>query len=41
MIAAKVAASLKHEAEVMKNVEGWKVGEKIYSSRWQAPTSGY
>jgi hemolysin-activating ACP:hemolysin acyltransferase len=41
MIAARVAESLKREEEVMKHVDGWKVGEKIYSSRWAAPTGGH
>lgn len=26
-----------HEAEIMKNVKGWKVGESMYSKRWLPP----
>jgi NADH dehydrogenase (ubiquinone) 1 alpha subcomplex subunit 13 len=32
-------SALKQEGEIMKNVEGWKVGEPIYSKRWLAPLS--
>ncbi|KAG4983137.1 hypothetical protein AAZX31_10G121800 [Glycine max] len=32
---------LEYEAEVMKDVPGWKVGESVYhSSRWVPPASG-
>jgi NADH dehydrogenase (ubiquinone) 1 alpha subcomplex subunit 13 len=32
-------AQERQEAEVMKNVRGWKVGESVYSDgRWMAPT---
>ncbi|KAK7355339.1 hypothetical protein VNO80_14594 [Phaseolus coccineus] len=32
---------LEHEAEVMKDVPGWKVGESVYNSgRWVPPASG-
>ncbi len=36
-IQAKVTNSLHREEAVMKNVEGWKVGESVYSTRWEAP----
>ena len=29
-------ASLKHEAETMKDVEGWQVGESVYNqTKWK------
>lgn len=32
---------LEYEAEVMKDVPGWKVGESVYNSgRWVPPASG-
>ena len=32
---------LEYEAEVMKDVPGWKVGESVYhSGRWVPPASG-
>ena len=31
---------LAYEADVMKNVKGWKVGESVYSKRWSPPTTG-
>lgn len=32
---------LEYEAEVMKDVPGWKVGESVYhSGRWVPPSSG-
>lgn len=32
---------LEYEAEVMKDVPGWKVGESVYNSgRWVPPSSG-
>lgn len=32
---------LEYEAEVMKDVPGWKVGESVYNSgRWMPPASG-
>ncbi|KDO39564.1 hypothetical protein CISIN_1g031786mg [Citrus sinensis] len=32
---------LEYEAEVMKDVPGWKVGENVYNSgRWMPPASG-
>lgn len=33
-------AALKQEAEIMKDVEGWVVGESVYSGkRWLPPLS--
>ncbi|GKV53280.1 hypothetical protein SLEP1_g59815 [Rubroshorea leprosula] len=32
---------LEYEAEVMKDVPGWKVGESVYNSgRWMPPATG-
>ena len=31
---------LAHEREIMKNVEGWKVGESVYSKGYAKPTHG-
>ena len=31
---------LAYEAEVMKNVKGWVVGESVYSKGWSKPTNG-
>jgi len=30
----------KLEAEIMANVDGWIVGENVYSKRWMPPTPG-
>eukprot|EP01039_Chlorochromonas_danica_P000275 gene275-294_t len=32
-----IVKQLKEEAEIMKNVEGWKVGESVYSKRYSPP----
>ena len=40
MLAEQIAQSNAKEAEVMKHVEGWKVGESVYSKRWSKPTHG-
>lgn len=40
MLMAQLAESAAKEAEIMKNVEGWKVGESVYSKRWMKPTWG-
>eukprot|EP01018_Ginkgo_biloba_P030194 Gb_04416 [translate_table: standard] len=33
--------ALDEEAEIMKNVPGWKVGENVYNSgRWMPPATG-
>eukprot|EP01041_Mallomonas_annulata_P001922 gene1922-3733_t len=37
---AQINESLRQEREAMKNVEGWKVGESVYSKRWMPPTPG-
>mmetsp|Transcript_9904 Transcript_9904/g.10003 ORF Transcript_9904/g.10003 Transcript_9904/m.10003 type:complete len:129 (-) Transcript_9904:102-488(-) len=37
---AKITESNRQEAEIMKNVDGWKVGESVYSKRWMPPTNG-
>jgi hypothetical protein len=31
---------LAYEAEIMKNVKGWVVGESVYSKGWAKPTNG-
>lgn len=30
-------AALKQETEIMKDVEGWVVGERIFTKRWLPP----
>ena len=41
MLSTKIAESKKREAEIMKHVDNWKVGESVYATRWQAPTKGF
>jgi NADH dehydrogenase (ubiquinone) 1 alpha subcomplex subunit 13 len=38
---AKYKAALEEEAEVMKHVPGWKVGESVYKTRvtWIPPST--
>lgn len=33
----QIKDELEHEHAIMKDVEGWKVGERPYSSRWTPP----
>ena len=42
MLAEQIAQANAKEAEVMKHVPGWKVGESVYSQprRWKQPTFG-
>ena len=41
MLSAQISAALAREKEVMKNVDGWKVGESVYSNgRVVKPTFG-
>ena len=40
MLSEQIAASVAREKEIMKNVEGWKAGESVYSKRWVKPTFG-
>lgn len=35
----KITKHLAHEAEVMKDVSDWVVGENVYSKRWHNPTT--
>lgn len=35
---AGTMAARRKEAEIMKGVPGWKVGEGVYNSRWMPPT---
>jgi hypothetical protein len=35
----KIANQLAHEADVMKDVSDWVVGENVYSKRWHNPTA--
>ena len=37
-LAAYIEESRKKEAEIMKNRPDWKVGESVYSKRWNPPT---
>eukprot|EP01036_Dinobryon_divergens_P023660 gene23660-32032_t len=37
-LAAYIEESRKKEAEIMKNRPDWKVGESVYSRRWNPPT---
>lgn len=40
-ISAKILSENKEEAEIMKNVPGWIVGESVYhGKRWLPPTPG-
>ena len=36
---AGMARALEREAEVMRGVPGWRVGESVYSRRWMPPTT--
>jgi len=40
LLLEQLHASHAKEAEVMKGVDGWKVGESVYSKRWVKPTYG-
>lgn len=42
MLAEQIAQANAKEADVMKHVPGWKVGESVYSQprRWTRPTHG-
>ena len=39
VLANKIEEATKREAEVMKHVDGWKVGESVFTQRWAAPTN--
>jgi hypothetical protein len=34
-----IARQLREEEEIMMNVEGWKVGQSVFSQRWSAPAN--
>lgn len=36
----KIEKANLREAEVMKDVQGWVVGENVYSKRWSPPRFG-
>jgi hemolysin-activating ACP:hemolysin acyltransferase len=36
----KAELALARESEIMKHVDDWEVGKKIYSTRWTHPTGG-
>ena len=36
----KIEKANTREAEIMKSVEGWVVGDSVYSKRWSPPRFG-
>ena len=41
LLTEQIAAATAREKEIMKNVEGWKAGESVYTGkRWVRPTFG-
>ena len=37
---ATINEELNREMHIMKDVDGWKMGESVYSKRWMPPTPG-